>query len=207
MEWKKQDTLVLIGDSITENGRFEDENEIGIGYAALIHHYLTVKHPEAELRILNKGISGNRVDDLEERWDQDVIALQPNWVSISIGINDVWRQFKNPEMDQIGIELFKETYEKLITKTLEQTQANIILMEPTIIEEQPDSAQNIALKPYVEATQALAQKYNLLLIPTHQRFQEYLQSNATQPLTTDGVHMNATGDVLMASTWLETFYG
>ena len=62
-------------------------------------------------------------------------------------------------------------------------------MEPTIIEEQSDSLQNIALKPYVEATQALAKKYHLLLIPTHQRFQDYLQSSATQPLTTDGVHI------------------
>ena len=118
MKWKRNDTLILIGDSITENGRFDDPNEIGIGYAALIHHYLTVKHPEAELHILNKGISGNRVDDLEERWEQDVLAHQPNWVSISIGINDVWRQFKNPEMDQVSIEQFKEIYERLITQTL-----------------------------------------------------------------------------------------
>ncbi|TSB47291.1 SGNH/GDSL hydrolase family protein [Alkalicoccobacillus porphyridii] len=206
MEWKIQDKLILIGDSITENGRFEDPEDVGIGYASFIHHYLTVKHPEAKLQILNKGISGDRITDLEARWDRDVLAHKPDWVSISIGINDVWKQFEHPEMEQVDIQRFEQTYEYLIKQTLEQTEAKIILMEPTIIEEHADSDENLALKSYVEVVHRLAETYKLLLVPTHQAFISYLNSESPVPLTTDGVHMNTKGDILMASTWLETFY-
>ncbi|MCM2676175.1 SGNH/GDSL hydrolase family protein [Alkalicoccobacillus plakortidis] len=202
----KNDTLILIGDSITENGRFEDPQEIGIGYAAIIHDFLTVKHPELNLTVLNKGIGGNRVTDLEARWQQDVIELEPDWVSISIGINDVWRQFDQPEMEQVHPELFEEVYDRLLKQVVDRTDAGIILMEPTIIQEQTDSKENLTLKPYIEATNKLASKYQAILVPTHQAFQNYLEAGSKVPLTTDGVHMNSKGDILMASTWLHSFY-
>ncbi|WYP26318.1 SGNH/GDSL hydrolase family protein [Alkalihalobacillus sp. FSL W8-0930] len=202
---KQDDTFVLIGDSITENGRFEDPQGIGIGYAALIHDYLMVKHPELHLAIYNRGISGNRVTDLEDRWQQDVLDLNPNWVSISIGVNDAWSQTKHPDRDQVYPELFEEIYDRLIRYTLEKTNARLILMEPTIIKEELDSEENQTLKPYIEAVHRLAIKYDAILVPTNQVFQTYLEAESNVPVTTDGVHMNSKGDVLMATAWIDAF--
>lgn len=83
--------IIFIGDSVTESGKFKDPERIGTGYVRLIHDYLKVSNPGRKIEIVNQGISGNRIPDLVARWDKDVIALQPDLLSISIGINDVWR--------------------------------------------------------------------------------------------------------------------
>ena len=119
------DLILFIGDSITESGRFEDPEELGNGYVRLIHDYLVTSYPDKKLRVLNKGIGGHRINDLEARWDQDVIQLNPQYVSISIGINDVWRQIDAPEMSQIMPEQFEEIYRKLLTQLKEKTEARI----------------------------------------------------------------------------------
>ncbi|MGY4691375.1 SGNH/GDSL hydrolase family protein [Salibacterium sp. K-3] len=206
MNWNTKDRLVLIGDSITENGRLEDPEQIGNGYVRLIHDYLLTRHPSLQLDIHNKGIGGNRVTDLAERWEQDVVALQPEWLSISIGINDVWRQLDRPEIEQIYPERFEETYHQLLQQTKSHTKASLILMEPTIIDEDPLSDGNRLLQPYVEAARRLAAEHNALLVSTHDAFLHYLHSGTKTALTTDGVHMNTKGDMLMASTWLQRLY-
>ncbi len=85
----KQFRIVLIGDSITDSGRREDPEKLGFGYVRLIHDELLVMNPDKKIEILNKGIGGDRITDLQARWEEDVINEQPDYVSISIGINDV----------------------------------------------------------------------------------------------------------------------
>ncbi|SFL47883.1 Lysophospholipase L1 [Salibacterium qingdaonense] len=206
MNWGTKDRLVLIGDSITENGRLQDSESIGQGYVRLIHDYLLTRHPSLQLDILNQGIGGDRVTDLKERWKKDVLELKPDWLSISIGINDVWRQLDRPWIDQVYPEAFEEMYEKLLMQTKEHTNAGLILMEPTIIHEDSSSEGNKLLQPYVKAVQHLAEQFEAVLVPTHQAFLNYLNTKTDTALTTDGVHMNTKGDMLMASTWLEHVY-
>lgn len=197
--------IVFIGDSITEWGRFEDSENIGNNYVRLIHDHLLVTNPDHFPEIINRGIGGNRITDLANRWQEDVIDLQPNLLSISIGINDVWRQLDNDaSIEQVLPDQFEKIYLELIQKTREHTEAKIILMEPTIIEEKIDSLGNDKLKAYVNVIHKIANLFDLPVVPTHQAFLEYLQSNATYPLTTDGVHMNNAGNYLMAQTWLKT---
>jgi acyl-CoA thioesterase I len=195
-------SIVFIGDSITWWGIGEGET-IGTGYVRLLHDYLKVSYPERDFEIFNKGISGNRVTDLAERWKQDVISLRPDIVSISIGINDVWRQVDSPEIDQVYPEKFEGIYDSLLKNINEKTNASIILMEPTIIGEDVQSLGNTLLKPYVECVHRLADKYSATLIPTHQAFIEFLESRNENPLTIDGVHMNSMGNMLMAKTWIQ----
>ncbi|MFD2706077.1 SGNH/GDSL hydrolase family protein [Salibacterium lacus] len=206
MNWKSNDRLVLIGDSITENGRLQDTESIGQGYVRLVHDYLLTRHPSLKLDICNQGIGGDRVSDLTERWEEDVLELKPDWLSISIGINDVWRQLDRPEIEQVYPETFEEMYENLLLQTKKHTNAQLILMEPTIIHESPVSEGNKLLQPYVKTVQHLAEKYDALLVPAHQAFLDYLNAETGTALTTDGVHMNTKGDMLMASTWLESVY-
>ncbi|QGH33888.1 hydrolase [Gracilibacillus salitolerans] len=192
--------IVFIGDSITEWGRHEDPEEIGTGYVRLLHDYLRVTAPKQKFEVYNKGVGGDRIINLKERWQQDVIDLAPDVVSISIGINDVWRQLDHPEMEQVSPEVFEAIYLHL----LEQVKSSqLILMEPTIIEESLNSEGNKLLKEYVEIVQQLASEYNATLVPTHKVFVRYLEKNSGYALTTDGVHMNSAGNMLMAKTWIE----
>ncbi|MFP7477997.1 SGNH/GDSL hydrolase family protein [Terribacillus saccharophilus] len=188
---------VFIGDSITECGRFEDPQDIGDGYVKMIQDELAKKKDTV---IINKGVGGNRVTDLAERWEQDVISLHPDLVSISIGINDVWRQLDQPQIEQVYPDEFKAILDKLLSAT-QHTGATLVLMEPTIIEEDSASKGNQMLIPYVEIVRELAAKYDATLIPTHKVF---LQTTQTD-LTTDGVHMSEAGNRLMADTWLEAY--
>jgi lysophospholipase L1-like esterase len=194
--------IVFIGDSITWWGVSEGD-DIGTGYVRLLHDYLKVTYPERELEIVNKGISGHRINDLAERWEQDVISLQPDIVSISIGINDVARQFDSPDIEQMYPERFEEIYDSLLKNVIEKTNANIVLMEPTIIKEDIQSEGNKILKSYVHITHKLAEKYNATVVPTHQAFIGILESGSDLPLTNDGVHMNTMGNTLMAKTWIQ----
>src|SRR5690625_725806 len=148
--------IVFIGDSITEWGRFEDEENLGVNYVRIIHDYLKITYPEKQLNIINKGIGGNRVTDLAERWEEDVIAQNPDIVSISIGINDVWRQLDNPEMDQVYPEQFEQIYDEILSQLKAKTNARIIIMEPTVMAEDVDAKGNKMLIPYVEAVHRLA---------------------------------------------------
>lgn len=198
-----QKRLVFIGDSITEAGRFEDKEGIGSGYVKTIYDYLVITDPTHYPKVINRGISGNRISDLQIRWDEDVIKLNPDYVSISIGVNDVWRQLDNPGLEQVSPERFESIYRELLTEIKEKTNAVIFLMEPTVIEENVNAPGNIKLKEYVYIVQHLADKYDAILVPTHQAFLQYLRSNPIHRLTTDGVHMNARGDMLMAKTWIE----
>lgn len=196
--------IVFIGDSITDSGRREDPDQIGTGYVRIIHDYLKVTYPTKQLNILNRGIGGDRVTDLASRWNEDVIALNPTIVSISIGINDVWRQVDRPEIDQVYPVQFEQVYAKLLEQIKAKTNARIILMEPTLIQEDIHSEGNVKLIPYVAIIHRLAEKYQAVVVPTHEVFINYIKSNRNYKLTTDGVHMNTAGNMLMAKTWLDT---
>jgi lysophospholipase L1-like esterase len=197
--------ILLIGDSITDCGRREDQEGLGYGYVRIIHDYLVTMYPVANYQIVNTGIGGDRVTDLAARWQTDVIDHQPDYVSISIGINDVWRQLDRPEIEQVTPEIFHQIYVQLLTQVKEETNAQIVLMEPTIIEEDIESTGNKMLIDYIDIVNNLAQQFDATIVPTHQAFIKYLQAENNHKLTTDGVHMNSAGNMLMATTWLRAF--
>ncbi|WP_370622057.1 GDSL-type esterase/lipase family protein [Bacillus sp. JCM 19034] len=131
------------------------------------------------------------------------LIASADWLSISIGINDVWRQLDNPEMEQVYPDRFKEVYIHLLNEVKAKTNAKIILMEPTIIEEDVNAKGNQLLKAYVQVIHEISQQFEAIVVPTHQSFCRYLENESKKKLTTDGVHMNSLGNLLMAQTWLD----
>src|SRR5690606_27416111 len=108
----------------------------------------SVLHPELQLEWVNRGISGDTVRHLHERWQRDVIDFQPDWLSVSIGVNDVWRQLdkKGPGVD---IPTYERLYREILDEAVAKTKARLILMEPSLLGEDPDTEGNRMLKPYV----------------------------------------------------------
>lgn len=188
--------IIFIGDSITASNKNTDPDRLGDGYVRMIKEFLP-----KEVTVINKGVNGHRVTDLAFRWQRDVIDLEPDLLSVSIGINDVWRQLDSPQLQQIDVSQFEEVYRGLLSQL--STKTKLVLMEPTIIKENTESQGNQLLIPYVEVVRKLAKEFKAVLVPTHDVFINHLTKKPDVSLTTDGVHMRRKGNELMAKTWLE----
>ncbi|GGK30287.1 hypothetical protein GCM10008955_25060 [Deinococcus malanensis] len=93
MIFEANQTPLMIGDSITGAGRTQGQGEWGQGYVNMIRVLLLASCPGLNLKVINRGVSGDTARDLGARWEQDVTVHQPDWVSIKIGNNDVWRGY------------------------------------------------------------------------------------------------------------------
>ncbi|MFN4243600.1 MAG: SGNH/GDSL hydrolase family protein, partial [Tepidisphaerales bacterium] len=129
--------LLFIGDSITDCGRTDPSmskrDPIGIGYVRFIQDYLLARDPANAPLVINRGISGNKVTDLAERWERDVLAEKPDWVSVKIGINDVWHGYKDASL-AVPIERFRTVYADLLRQTKAALpRVKLVLCQPTVI--------------------------------------------------------------------------
>jgi len=206
---QKNDRLVMIGDSITDCGRGRPAGEglfdpYGNGYVNMVKAYLDAHYPECPIRIINRGDSGNTVRELASRWQEDVLDLKPNWLSIMIGINDVWRQFDSPRMTEIhvGIEEYESTLEKLITSALSGLKG-LILVTPYFIEPKRDDPMRARMDAYGAVVKALAEKYDAVLVDTQAGFDRMLEHMHPMAIAWDRVHPNSSGHGLIAKCFLE----
>src|SRR5471030_3060597 len=122
MKLAKNSKLVMIGDSITDAGRARPTGEglfdaIGKGYAGNVDALLGAVYPAHGIRVVNMGTSGNTVRDLKARWQTDVLEQKPDWLSIMIGTNDVWRQFDIPRQKETHV--YPEEYERTLDELVQ----------------------------------------------------------------------------------------
>ena len=140
MIFKHMDRIVFAGDSVTDmesaqpvgEGLFEN---VGKSYVRIVENMLSAFYPEVYIRVTNSGISGNTSRDLLQRFDRDVVSLNPDWVSICIGINDVWRQFDSPAMPdvQVSPEEYRSNVEQMILSVKDNVKG-VFLMTPYYME-------------------------------------------------------------------------
>ena len=115
MIFQPHQKLLFIGDSITDCGRRQEPHApYGSGYVHLARAFLLARYPELQLEIVNRGISGNTVRDLAARWEQDVIAERPDWLSVKIGINDAWRTVAGRLDEAVPLDEYERTYRRLL---------------------------------------------------------------------------------------------
>mgnify|MGYP000035334274 CR=1 FL=1 len=205
MKIDNNSTLLFIGDSITDTDRNRPVGErdgLGTGYVSIVDGQLAVRHPETHIRVLNTGISGNRVIDLRDRWEDDVLALKPDWLTIMIGINDVWRQIDNPMLaEQVGLDEFRTIYGELIKRTLPSLKG-LVLLSPYFIEPNREDPMRQMMDTYGQATRELAAQHGALFGDTQAAFDIYLKHNPSQTLCGDRVHPNRKGHTIIASAFL-----
>jgi len=197
------DTILFTGDSITDCGRDRaNAGHLGFGYAFFIASRLQALLAAPDLKIYNRGISGNRVRDLLGRVDADLISLKPSVVSILIGINDTWRCYdsNNPT----GADAFEKDYRTLLEKIRDHLDARVILLEPFLLHVPADRyAWREDLNPKIDVTRKLAVEFEAELLPLDGIFaQEAAQAPAAY-WAADGVHPTAAGHALIAEAWLE----
>ena len=175
---------------------------MGESYVAFIDALLAAFYPERGITVLNTGGSGNRVTDLAARWQTDVLDLTPDWLSIMIGINDVWRQFDdylNP--DQVTIDQYETVYRNL----LEQTRKNLkglVLMTPYYLETSLSDPMRKRMDEYSAVVKKLAGEFNAVFVDVQSAFDKYLAHRPTQSLCGDRVHPNKSGHMIIARSFL-----
>ena len=206
---KKNDTLLFIGDSISD---FERKRPVGEGlfnawgrsYVADAASLLSCMYPELKLRIINMGISGNQVRDLDARWETDVMDLHPDWVSVLIGINDVWRQFDSPQIPETHVPLdeYRQTYQKLIERTLPHVKG-MILMTPYFMEPNKTDTMRAAMDRYGQAVRELAEHYHLTLIDLQSAWDKLFEHMHPCNIAWDRIHPNQTGCMYIAKQFLK----
>lgn len=200
--------LVMIGDSITDCGRAQPVGEglfdaLGRGYVALIDALLGTVYPDLAIRIVNMGISGNTSLDLAARWQRDVLDLAPDWLSIMIGTNDVWRQFdlpKQPET-QVPLDVYEATLDELIAQT-KLTLKGLILATPFYIEPRREDAMRRRMDEYGAAVKRLAEKHDAVCVDTQAAFDKVLEHYYPATIAWDRVHPNQTGHMVLARAFL-----
>lgn len=201
--------LVMIGDSITDCGRARPFGEgrgdaLGTGYVALIDSLLRVVYPAHGLRIVNVGTGGNTVRDLKARWQSDVLDLQPGWLSIMIGINDVWRQFDSPQQTErhVGLDEYTATLDELVRSTRTRLDG-LVLMTPYFLELHRDDPMRATMDAYGAVVQRIAGRYDAVFVNTQQAFDRLLAHMHPMSVAWDRVHPNQTGHMVLAKAWLD----
>lgn len=209
MLFEKKDRLLFMGDSITDSGRNYDAmpagwSSWGDGYVNLLNAYTTALLPETELMVVNRGVSGNTVVDMAARWQTDVLDFQADWVTIMIGVNDVWRHYDGtfPQVVQVDADQFEQVYRELIEVTLPKVKG-IILLSPFMVEGRLDDPMRQQVDQYRAIVEKLAADYQLPYGNVQAKVDEFLQHQSSYVLSSDRVHPSLAGHLLIAQAWLE----
>ena len=166
MLFENNDRIVFVGDSVTDMGSVNPVGEglfdnLGHGYVRMFENFLTACYPQMNIRITNSGISGNTSRDLLMRYERDVIALKPDWVSILIGINDVWRQFDTPAMKDMQV-MPDEYYKNLETMicSVKENVKGVWILTPYYMEPNREDPMRKRMDEYGAICKELAERYH-----------------------------------------------
>ncbi len=209
---QKGQVILFQGDSITDAGRNKkqevpnQQEAFGKGYAWMAASSLLVQNPDLELQLHNRGISGNKVHQLADRWEKDCFSLKPDLLSILIGVNDIWHGL-NGNYDGT-VETYEKDYDALLARTLGQfPNIKLVVCEPFVLK---CGAVNDKWFPefdrYRAVARKMAERHRAVFVPFQSMFDEAIKFAPAHHWAGDGVHPSPHGASLMASFWLHSVF-
>ena len=211
IELMKGQSILFQGDSITDAGRNKEDNGfnnarvLGTGYAMLAGAALLEKYASLELKVYNKGISGNKVFQLADRWDKDCLDIKPDVLTILIGVNDIWHKLNGQYNGTV--EIYRKDYIALLERT-KKTLPNVklIICEPYAVKgvKAVDDKWYPEFYDYQKASREIADQFGATFIPFQSIYDEAQKQASGSYWTPDGVHASLAGAQLMAQAWLKT---
>ena len=195
-------TVMFTGDSITDCQHLEIEQPLGWGYPLRVAGDWGLRHPDRPVTWLNSGIAGNKVMDLETRWQQDVLDARPDVVSVLVGINDVgWHTYAEDGY-VIPVDEYAAGYDRLLAP-LADAGSRLILIEPFLLPLGDDQRkQREDLDPKIQAVRELARAYGAHLLAADGMFAELAATTGPEYWAADGVHPTPAGHAALAAAWL-----
>jgi len=204
MIFENYDRIVFAGDSVTDMESTQPVGEglfdnLGRSYVRIVENMLSTWYPEVFLRVTNSGISGNTSRDLLQRFQRDVLDLNPDWVFICIGINDVWRQFDCPAMRDLQVmpEEYAANMEKMIV-SLKGKVKGTFLITPYYMEPNSDDWMRRRMDEYGEICRQLAQEHGCGFIDLQRVFNQYFAFRHSSYIAWDRIHPNQIGATIIA---------
>ncbi|MEU8298557.1 SGNH/GDSL hydrolase family protein [Micromonospora sp. NPDC048909] len=194
--------IVFIGDSITDCGRRVAATPYGDGYMSLVRAFVSARHPELDLHWVNRGVSGDTVRDLADRWERDAVGERPDWLSVMIGINDIWRRYRGRAADAVPIDEYERTLRALLGRAVEATGCRLVLADPYLIEPDRADPQRADTDRYAAVVAALAAEFGAVHVPTQAAFDGALAVSRPERWADDRVHPNQPGHALLADVFL-----
>nr|VFK80263.1 MAG: Lysophospholipase L1 [Candidatus Kentron sp. SD] len=205
MKLKHGETILFTGDSITDCGRVYPVGAgagLGEGYVGFVDILLNACYPERRIGILNTGINGDTIIELSARWQRDVLRMGPNWLSVMIGINDVWRQFDSYyDPNPLGIDQYEITYRKLLEGTRRDLEG-LVLMTPYFIEPNRSNPTRERMDAYGVLVGQLAKEFDAVFVDVQAAFDDHLTHRPAHSLTNDGAHTSRIGHMIIARAFL-----
>ena len=211
MHLQPNSRLLFIGDSITDCGRKRPIGEgafdqaLGNGFVSLVDAALAAAYPDYAISTINMGVAGNTIRDLKARWKTDVLDLQPDWLAIKIGINDVWQHFSRPWQTEqhISAEEYAQTLDQLIQQVRSRLRG-LIVMTPYLLEPNRHEPMRAMMDQYGEAVGEVATQHHALLVNTQAAFDGVLQWVHPMHLAVDRIHLNLAGHMVLARAFLQS---
>lgn len=194
--------IVFIGDSITDAGRRDRIPPYGDGYMSLVRALVMARRPELRLRWTNRGVGGDTVRHLADRWERDVVAATPDWLSVMIGINDVWRAFAGRPEEAVPIDEYEQTLRRLLHGAIDATGCRLILADPYLIEPDQAEPQRAESDRYGGVVDTLAKEFDAVHVRTQQAFDRALRVSPPQDWADDRIHPNLPGTAIIAEAYL-----
>lgn len=206
--------ILFQGDSITDAGRnYQDGTSLGLGYPYFVSAQMGCEHPD-EYTFWNRGISGNRIVDVYARIKADILNLKPDYMSILIGVNDVWHEIE--VQNGVSDEKFEKFYCMLIEEILEELpDIKIMIMEPFVLEasatsstpDQPErwSTFNAGVRAKAAIARRVAEKYNLAFMELQDKLDKLCETAPASYWLGDGVHPTHIGHHFLKNEWLKKF--
>lgn len=209
MKFENYDRIVFAGDSVTDmesahpvgEGLFDN---LGRSYVRIVENMLSTWYPELMIRVTNSGIGGNTSRDLLNRFERDVVNLKPDWVSICIGINDVWRQFDCPAMPDTWVlpEEYEENLEKMVSSVIDSVKG-VFIMTPYYMEPNEEDWMRKRMDEYGAICEAVAEKYGCVFIDLQEAFNLYFRFRHSSYIAWDRIHPNQVGATIIAKEFLK----
>lgn len=195
-------TFIILGDSITDCSRNRDDiDSMGMGYPAIVAATIGTQYPQ-KFKFINEGISGDRIVDVYARIKRDILNQKPDYLSILIGINDVWHELN--DKNGVAAPKFEKIYSMLIEEIKEELpEIKIFILEPFVT---PGTATDEKIEIFrseaklrSEAAKRVADKFDLTFIPLQCVFDEAMTKAPASYWTRDGVHPSTEGHGLIAN--------
>lgn len=194
--------VLFIGDSITDCGRDRDNgSDLGRGYPLFVAGLYTAAHPNANVEFINRGRSGDRARDLRDRWAEDCVKVEPDVVSIMIGVNDTWRRYDEGQITSLPD--YERNYREILCQTRDIVGAQLVLIEPFLLPVR--SAQHewrTDLDPRIAAVRRLALEFGTALVTADGALASAAAASSAEIWCADGVHPTPAGHALLAREWL-----
>ena len=228
---RQNDTVLFQGDSITDANRDRSvPTDLGRGYALMASATLLARFPELSVTVLNRGVSGNRTQDLLARWQSDCVDLQPTVLSLLIGVNNVWRRYDSD--DPTDIDTYRRELDEVLARTRDAGVREIVMLEPFVLPVPADRrGWRVDLDPKIAVGRELAVRYGARYVPLDGLFAAAVASSAIATAAAsaaggpaagddaareraaaaywapDGVHPSPAGHGLIARAWIDAVCG